>query len=159
MQSTFAPPSISIKQPSLFGITGANAILLIPLIRLTIKVEPTTKAPLLPAEIKASPSFAANRCKPSAIEHFDLDFIISPAWSSIVITSGTSAISILLSEMSFSFATRRISFSRPVRSMSTSNFSTAMAQPFKISSGALSPPKASTMNFILTPLLLKILYS
>ena len=67
---------------------------------------------------------------------------------SMVITSGVSAISMRFSEMLFSFATRRISASLPVSRMSISSSFTASAQPFKISKGALSPPKASTIIFI-----------
>ena len=88
MQSTLAPLSISIKKPLSLGITGANATRLTPLIRLTIIVAPTTRAPEFPAERNASPSPAASFFSPSAMEELFLLFIISPAESSIVITSG-----------------------------------------------------------------------
>ena len=74
-----APLSMSIKKPLLPGTMGANATRLIPLIRLTIMVAPTTSAPLLPADTKASPFPWATRRRPSAMEESFFSFMIAPA--------------------------------------------------------------------------------
>ena len=91
--SLFAPPSQSMKKPSDFGISGAKATRLIPLMRLTISVAPTTSAPLFPAEAKASPRPSASARRPTAIELSFFVRMISVASSSMVITSGQPMIS------------------------------------------------------------------
>ncbi len=148
LQPTLAPASISMKQPLLFGITGAKAMRLMPFMRFTMNVEPMVSAPLLPPETNASPSPTARRLKPSAIDEFDFDLSISPASSSMVITSGASAISMPSSGILLPSAAERISLSRPVSSIFIPRPLTASAHPFIISRGALSPPKASTIIFI-----------
>ncbi len=71
------------------------------------------------------------------------------AASCMVITSSQSAISMRSSEIWFCAAVSRMVLSFPVKIISTSSSCTASAQPLMISSGALSPPNASTMIFII----------
>ena len=85
--SVFAPASMSTKLPLSPGITGEGAIRLIPLIRLTMKVAPNTRAPVLPADTKASPLFSARRVSPTAMEVFFPDLISSFGSSCISKTS------------------------------------------------------------------------
>ena len=137
LHSTFAPESISMNIPSSFGITGASAARLIPRIRFTIIVAPTTSAPVLPAEMNASPCPSASCRSPSAIEQSFLARIISVGGSSIDITVGASTIAIRSSEIDSAAATRRISSARPVNtSASAGSSSSAIRQPFRISAGA-----------------------
>ena len=150
--STFAPLSISIKQSFVLGSTGANPGRFIPFIRLTIKVAPTVNPPLFPAEIKASPLPAANSFSPTAIDVSLLLLIISVGVSSIVNTSVQLIISNPVISIAFSSATFLIILSFPTNTILSILYSfLASTVPFKISKGALSPPIASTINFIITP--------
>ena len=143
--SLFAPPSASMKKPSDFGMSGANATRLTPLMRLTSNVAPTTSAPLLPADANASPLPSAKARRPTAIELCFLARVIAVGSSSIVMTSGQSMIS-KSETLTFSFsAAALIFFSSPVKTICTWSSSAARRQPFIISSGALSPPNASIM--------------
>ena len=87
VHSTFAPVSTKMNGPSAEGITAPSAGRLTPLIRLTINVAPTSSAPVLPAEINASPLPSASACKPTAIDVFFPAFKISVGWVSIWKTS------------------------------------------------------------------------
>ena len=149
--STLAPESISIKGPLSPGISAAKAARDTPLIRLTRKVAPIIRAPVLPALTKASPSPAARRRSPSAIEQFFFSLRMLLGSSSIPMTSGASKMAIPSREMPFSCATRRISSSRPTRATSTLYSSWASAAPLITSSGALSPPNASTITRMAQP--------
>lgn len=87
------------------------------MIRLTKKVAPMIRAPVLPAETKASPFPSASRRRPTAMEQPLCSLRMLLGSSSIVMTSEASTISIPSSGTAFSAATRRISASFPVRRM------------------------------------------
>ena len=70
LHSAFAPESISIKQPFSFGMMVGMAVRRTPLRRLTTSDAPTTIAPVLPAETKASPCPSLSARIPTAIEQF-----------------------------------------------------------------------------------------
>ena len=149
-QSALAPASSSMNGPLSEGISGASAARDTPLIRLTMKVPPMMSAPVLPADTNASPSPAASWRMPSAMEQSLCSLRMDLGSSSMLITSGASTISIPVRGMSLSAATRRISSSRPTRTTVCPYSATAMAAPLITSSGALSPPNASTMIRILS---------
>ena len=134
-----------MKLPLSPGSIGDGAILLMPLIRLTMKVAPMTSAPVLPADTKASPLPSESRLSPRAIEEFLPDFIISFGSSCISKTSSVWTISMPLRLRPFSAAHFFIFSSLPVSMMLTPSSRTALSQPFITSRGALSPPKASTI--------------
>ena len=126
-------------------MTVASAARLIPLIRLTKRDAPTTIAPVLPAETKASPSPEASIFMPTAIVQSSYDLTTSVGSTSTGMTFSTSVIEMRSSGIRFFWHTSRMIFSLPQAMMSTPYSFTAMAQPLRTSSGALSPPKASTM--------------
>ena len=135
-----APESSSIKQPFRQGTTVPMAGRFTPLMRLTMRVPPTTRAPVLPAETKASPSPSASICRPRAMLLSLYCFIIAVGSASMGITSGASAILIPSSEIP-NFAAFSRSFSpSPVSMISHFQRSAAMRHPCNTASGALSPP-------------------
>ena len=147
--SILAPLSMSSTGPFDVGITGAKAGRFTPLIRFTIRVDPIISAPLLPAVRNASPPPSASSLSPTAIDELFFDFIISPASSSIVMTSGASLSSKPSNDKPFSSAVFFIISIFPTSTISRSSYlSLQIVQPFIISRGALSPPNASTMTFI-----------
>ena len=148
-QSTLAPPSIRIRWPFAVGRIGARAGRFIPLSLFAINVEPTTSAPVLPAETKASPLPSARACKPTAMEQSFLLLIISVGSSWISITDSVCIMDILSRLRLFFSAVSLIIFSFPVRVTSTPSSATALAAPSITAKGALSPPNASTIIFIL----------
>ena len=154
MQSILAPQSTSTASPPTVGISGAIAARRMPRTRLTSSVAPESSAPVLPAEIKASPSPARSICSPTVMDesffrrqaragssHISM---VSVQWR-IVTPSG--------SVSPHCAAACRISSSRPVSTMSTPKSRWACRAPLTISSGALSPPMASRMILIRTQLL------
>ena len=121
--------------------------------RFTKRVPPTTIAPVEPAETKASALPSVSSLKATAIEQFLCALTMEVGSSCIEITSSLCTILsspenlMPLSEMHFSM----VSLS-PVRVISTPYSAEAAAAPFIISSGALSPPKASiTILIFKTP--------
>ena len=68
LPSAFAPVSTRIKGLSAVGITAPSAGRLTPRMRLTRNVAPTSSAPVLPAETKASPRPSASARRPTAME-------------------------------------------------------------------------------------------
>ncbi len=152
-QSTLAPPSQSMKKPWDLGSSGAKATRLTPRMRLAIMVAPTTRAPLFPALAKASPLPWARARRPTAMELSGFSFKTALGSSSMVRASLQSKISIWASwgERPSSLAQARSFSLSPARASWMPSSVWAWAQPRKISPGALSPPKASTMIFIPAP--------
>ena len=124
-----------------------------PLRRLTISEAPTTSAPVLPAETKASPLPSLSACMPTAIElsAYSLSRVVGSASTGIIPCA--SKISMPSSGRLCSLAHCSILSRSPTSRICTPYSRCACSEPSIIASGALSPPKASTMIFIVkTPL-------
>ena len=89
-----------------------------PLMRLTMRVPPTTSAPVLPAETKASPPPSASIWSPRAMLLSLYCFIIAVGSASIGKTSGASAIVIPSRETPSSAALARSFSPSPVSMIS-----------------------------------------
>ena len=150
LQSTFAPASINIKLPFVEGIIGANAGLSIPFILPTLRREPARKAPVLPAERKASQTLSLTSFNPITIEESFFLFIAFTGISSFPITCFASTIC-SLDFLLFSFKCFSISSLRPTKNISISYSETASIQPSIIALGALSPPITSIASLIVFP--------
>ena len=148
--STFAPQSIKSDTPVSVGIIGARGGLLIPLIRPTIVCPPTSTAPELPAETKASASFCFTIFIPITIDDCFFLRIACTGGSAISIISGASTISICSFGYSYLFNSSRTASSCPTRNTLISSLDkTASTAPLTISTGALSPPIASRATFVI----------
>lgn len=74
VHSAFAPASMRMAWPSFVGRTGENAARRMPRIRLTSSVAAVSSAPVLPAEMNASPPPCASILAPSTSEEFGCCF-------------------------------------------------------------------------------------
>ena len=137
-------------------MTVARAGRFTPLMVRTMRLAPTCSAPVLPAETKASPLPSASIRRPTTmLESFLVRMAlagsshISMVWVVFTISKCSSSAMFCLAALA------RMISSLPTRtSVRLSRFSaTACAAPFTISSGALSPPMASRMIFMLVLLL------
>ena len=118
VHSALAPQSkMTVLPPALLGITGPIAARRIPFTRLTMRVAPERRAPVLPAETKASPWPSDSIRRPMTMEEFFF-FRMTLAGSSCISTT-SSALAISMpsgrSAMLFSFRTFRISSPLPTR--------------------------------------------
>ena len=161
LQSTFAPLSMMITFPSfLVGRIGASAGREMPLIRPIFMIAPDKIAPVLPADTKPTTfSSSFKRSKAFTKEESFFCLIATVGTSSFVMTSSALTISIR-SVLPFKISLILSSF--PVKTTVKSFLSlTASTAPSTTSKGALSPPKASTTTFIITPkiLIYKLTYN
>ena len=150
MHSTLAPQSMSRLPPLPVGMMGARAARRMPRMRLTYMVEPTSTAPVLPPETRASPFPSPSMRRPTAKEESFFSLVTLVALSHISITSGAFTTS-SLSVTSLLWARSRqarISLSRPTRITSAPSSRAASTAPSTVLWGALSPPIASKMIFI-----------
>ena len=125
-----------------------------PLIRLVTRVAPDSSAPVDPAETKASPSPSLRRFSPTVREE---SFFFRKAVAGSSHTSTTSLAWVTAtpagrSLMPLPASTLRISSPLPTRMMSTPYSLLAWMAPITGAWGALSPPMASTMIFMVIPL-------
>ena len=145
-----APQSQRMALPEAVGITGPITARRMPRMRLTTRVAPASRAPVDPAETKASPSPFFKRFSPTVREE-SFFFLKAVAGSSeISTTSEASRISMPAGSVFSPQAStaRRISSPRPTRRMSTPWAFFASRAPRTAASGALSPPMASKMIFM-----------
>ena len=154
-----APQSMSTALPPVVGITGAIAARRMPRMRLVIRVAPASKAPVDPAETRASALPSRSRVRPTPMEVSFLCRNTLEGSSHISTVSVVWTISIPRGMVSWpqSRSARRMASVSPVSSTSTPQCSMPSRAPFTISSGALSPPMASMMIFIVQNLLLQLL--
>ena len=153
MQSAVAPQSMRTIPPEALGTTGAKAARRMPRMRPTVRVAPESRAPVLPAETKASPSPAFSIRRPTVMEESGLSRKARAGLSSMVITSWVCTISMPLGRLLRPSCSRqaRMSGSLPVRTTSTPSCSAAWMAPSTGARGALSPPMASKMIFMSVP--------
>ena len=152
MHSAFAPQSHRIIRPPAVGSSGPMAARRMPRIRFTSSVAPASSAPVEPAETKASPAPSRSSVIPTVREE-SFVFLNAVAGSSeISTTSDASRISTpersVVSPLDS--ITFRISAARPTSRMSTPCSFRAASAPCTTASGALSPPIASMIIFILS---------
>ena len=116
-----APASISTAPPFPVGTTGASAARRIPRIRLISRGAAPSRAPVEPADTKASPSPALSRFSPTVREESFFSRKAVAGLSQISTTSEAWAISTPAgsSRMPFSSRTFRMSSPRPTRVMPT----------------------------------------
>jgi hypothetical protein len=117
--------------------------LIIPFILFTIRVPPASTAPVLPADIKASPFPSLRSPSPTTRDESFFFLSASVGDSSLVITWAASTISKPSKGVPCSFNTSSIRSLIPTRVMLQPYSSAAMTAPFTTSFGALSPPIAS----------------
>ena len=151
MHSALAPQSQRTARPPAVGIWGPMAARRMPRMRLTTSVAPESSAPVDPAETKASPAPSFSRFNPTVREESGFCLKAMAGSSAISTTSLASLIStpagrLFWPQASTAFSTSAV---RPTRMISTPWFRLASSAPRTISSGALSPPIASTMIFML----------
>ena len=153
MHSALAPQSHSTIRPAAVGIWGPMAARRMPRMRLTTSVAPESRAPVDPAETKASPAPSRRSFNPTVREESGLSLKAMAGSSAISTTSVASLISTPAGRLLTPQASTalRISAVRPTRVSSTPCFRLASRAPRTISSGALSPPMASTMIFMPVP--------
>ena len=145
-----APASMRMAPPFPVGTTGARAARRMPLMRLMSRVAAPSRAPVDPADTKASPSPFFSRFSPTVREESFFSRKAVAGLSQISTTSEAWAISTPAgrSWMPLSLSTFRISSPRPTRVMSTPYALLAWMAPMTGAWGALSPPMASTMIFM-----------
>ena len=148
LQSTFAPQSqrITFLSPFTVGSIGASAGREMPLILPTFINAPTKTAPVEPADTSPpTSSSAATRSNALTSELSFLRLIAVVGTSSLVMISFASTTVILSLPTLASMDAISILSVSPTRITSKpKSFSTASRVPFTISSGARSPPIAST---------------
>ena len=133
------------------GISGASGGLSIPLIRPTRSCPPASVAPVEPQETKASQAPSLTSFIPRTIEESFLVRIAATGGSAISITSVVGQIVIRPSGTVYFPSCALTSCSSPRSVISIrSSARTASTAPLTISSGALSPPMASTATEILS---------
>ena len=125
-----------------------------PLIRLVTRVAPDSRAPVEPAETKASPSPSLSKFRPTVREE---SFFLRKAVAGSSHISTTSLAWVTAtpagrSLMPLAARVLRMSSPRPTRMISTPYSLLAWMAPITGAWGALSPPIASTMIFMLFPL-------
>ena len=148
MHSALAPESSSSTRPPLQGSWVGSAARRMPRIRLVTSVAPDSSAPVLPAEIMASPSPSLTMRRATDMEE---SFLRRTA------VAGSSCMSMTFSALrmeigrssAFSFASSSLmTASLPTRIYSCPNSRAAMTQPETMASGALSPLIASMISFM-----------
>ena len=130
-----------------------------PWMRLVMRVAPVSKAPVEPADTKASPPPSRSMVSPTPIEvsFFRLNTVAGSSHISTVCEDAAISIPAGSSRRPHCFKASRIAVSSPVSTMSTPQRFCPASAPFTISRGALSPPMASRIIFIrqVPPLVLR----
>jgi len=140
--------------PVALGTTGAKAARRMPRIRLTIRVAADSRAPVDPAETKASPFPSLSRFRPTVMEESGFSLKARAGLSSMSMTWLAGTISMPWGGAWWPSLARQAVMSsvRPVRRISTPRSFWARRAPSMGAWGALSPPMASTIIFIGVPL-------
>ena len=158
LQSAFAPASTrSDGSPPKIGYMLASAGRSIPCILPKIKSPPERSAPVLPAEIKISPSPFFTIFIPFTIEESFFERTALTGASSFVITSRASATVILSWLYLYFLSSWFINSSCPIITISWSISLEARTAPSTIAPGALSPPMPSKIILIGKPPVMYIL--
>ena len=128
--------------------------------RLTTRVAPASRAPVDPAETKASPSPSRSIRRPTVREESFFRLKAVAGSSEISTTSDASRISTPAGRVFPPAAStaRRTSAVLPTRITSVPYCSWASSAPWTTARGALSPPMASTMIFIPNPPFVRALF-
>ena len=148
LQSTFAPLSTRNVKPFFVGRQVPNTGRSTPGRRPTMSREPVRRAPVLPAETKASASPFFTSCIPTTIEEFFFLRIAIVGTSSVLMTSSALTTSIFSFGYVYFASSRLTSSSLPTSFTSTFISLTASTAPLTVSTGAKSPPMASSATII-----------
>ena len=138
--------------PVAVGITGAMAARRMPWMRLVMRVAPVSSAPVEPADTMASPPpfFSSVRPTPMDVSFFRRNTVAGSSHISTVSVVGITAAPSGRAVRPHALTASRMAASSPVNTMSAPKRFCACSAPLTISSGALSPPMASTMIFMCT---------